>query len=56
MITLLTTWQKGDISLVRDGGDYEKALENIRAKALIMPSRTDLHFPVRQVLSSLVWQ
>lgn len=45
MIALLTTWQKGDISIVRDGGDYEKALKNIKAKGLIMPSKTDLYFP-----------
>lgn len=47
MIALLTTWQRGDISIVRDGGDYEKALKNIKAKGLIMPSKTDLYFPVR---------
>ncbi|KAF9227324.1 alpha/beta-hydrolase [Gyrodon lividus] len=47
MIALLATWQKGDISLVRDGGDYEKALKSIKAKALIMPSKTDLYFPSR---------
>ena len=47
MIALLTTWQRGDISIVRDGGDYEKALKSIKAKGLIMPSKTDLYFPVR---------
>lgn len=46
MIALLNTWQKGDISIIRDGGDYEKALKSIKAKALIMPSKTDLYFPV----------
>ncbi|KAG2368433.1 Alpha/Beta hydrolase protein [Suillus spraguei] len=45
MIALLTTWQKGDISIIRDGGDYEKALKSIKAKGLIMPSKTDLYFP-----------
>ncbi|KAG2150371.1 Alpha/Beta hydrolase protein [Suillus clintonianus] len=45
MIALLNTWQKGDISIVRDGGDYEKALKSIKAKGLIMPSKTDLYFP-----------
>ncbi|KAG1788823.1 Alpha/Beta hydrolase protein [Suillus plorans] len=45
MIALLNTWQKGDISIIRDGGDYEKALKSIKAKALIMPSKTDLYFP-----------
>lgn len=46
MLTLLNTWQTGDISLVRDGGDYEKALKSIKAKGLLMPSKTDLYFPV----------
>ncbi|KAG9316648.1 Alpha/Beta hydrolase protein [Chiua virens] len=45
MVALLTTWQRGDISIVRDGGDYEKALKSIKAKGLIMPSKTDLYFP-----------
>ncbi|KAL5507007.1 hypothetical protein ACEPAH_6463 [Sanghuangporus vaninii] len=45
LITLLHTWQSGDISKIRDGGDLEKALKSITAKALIMPSKTDLYFP-----------
>ncbi|OCB90443.1 homoserine acetyltransferase [Sanghuangporus baumii] len=45
LITLLHTWQSGDISKIRDGGDLEKALKAITAKALIMPSKTDLYFP-----------
>lgn len=47
MLTLLKTWQTGDVSLVRDNGDYEKCLGAITAKSLIMPSKTDLYFPVR---------
>ncbi|KAH7926734.1 alpha/beta-hydrolase [Leucogyrophana mollusca] len=47
MVALLNTWQNGDISKVRDEGNYEKALSSIKAKALIMPSKTDLYFPVR---------
>ena len=46
LITLLHTWQSGDISKIRDGGDLEKALKSIKVKALIMPSKTDLYFPV----------
>ena len=46
MIALLNTWQNGDISKVRDDGNYEKALRDIKAKVLLMPSRTDLYFPV----------
>jgi homoserine O-acetyltransferase len=52
MIALLNTWQEGDISIVRDGGDYEKALKSIKAKGLIMPSKTDLYFPVSPPQSS----
>ncbi|KAH7929647.1 alpha/beta-hydrolase [Leucogyrophana mollusca] len=44
MIALLNTWQTGDISQVRDGGDYEKALRSIKAQALLLPSNTDLMF------------
>jgi len=46
LITLINTWSAGDISLVRDSGDYEKALKSIRAKGLVMPCKTDLYFPV----------
>lgn len=46
MLTLINTWQSGDISQIRDGGDYARALSNITAKGLIMPSKTDLYFPV----------
>lgn len=46
MLTLLSTWQNGDISKVRDNGNYEQALKSIKAKGLIMPSKTDLYFPV----------
>lgn len=46
----------GDISLVnpeRDGGDLSKSLGAIKAKGLIMPSKTDLYFPVSALLSFL---
>lgn len=46
MLALLNTWQNGDISQVRDGGDLEAALKSIKAKGLIMPCKTDLYFPV----------
>lgn len=49
MVTLINTWQQGDISLVRHGGDYEKCLSEITAKGLIMPCKTDLYFPVRLI-------
>jgi len=44
MITLLRTWQAGDISKIRDGGDLQKTLSSITAKGLIMPCKTDLYF------------
>ena len=47
MLALLETWQRGDISIVRDGGDFAGSLRTIKAKALIMPCNTDLYFCVR---------
>ncbi len=47
MLALLETWQRGDISIVRDGGDFAGSLRAIKAKALIMPCKTDLYFCVR---------
>ena len=46
-LALLWTWQKGDITLYHpeDNGDLAKALERIKARCLIMPSRTDQYFP-----------
>lgn len=46
LLTLLHTWQTGDVSTVRDGGDLGTCLSQIKAKGLIMPSKTDLSFPV----------
>ncbi|KAF8993766.1 Alpha/Beta hydrolase protein [Cyathus striatus] len=45
LLTLLTTWQTGDVSKIRHGGDLKKCLGEIKAKGLIMPSKTDLYFP-----------
>ncbi|KDQ57462.1 hypothetical protein JAAARDRAFT_58074 [Jaapia argillacea MUCL 33604] len=44
MLTLLHTWQAGDVSKIRDGGDLTKCLKAIKAKGLIMPCKTDLYF------------
>lgn len=42
---MLQTWQNGDISSQTPyNGDLEKALASIRAKALVLPSQTDLYF------------
>jgi homoserine O-acetyltransferase/O-succinyltransferase len=46
LLTMLWTWQNGDISaneLYR--GDFKKALGSITAKAYVMPGTTDLYFP-----------
>jgi homoserine O-acetyltransferase len=46
LLTMLWTWQNGDISANElYGGDFKKALGAITAKAYVMPGRTDLYFP-----------
>ncbi len=47
LLTMLWTWQNGDISdneLYK--GDFKKALGAIKAKAYVMPGQTDLYFPL----------
>ncbi|PCH43807.1 homoserine acetyltransferase [Wolfiporia cocos MD-104 SS10] len=44
MLSLLQTWQDGDASQVRDGGDLEQCLRAIKAKVLLLPCKTDLYF------------
>jgi homoserine O-acetyltransferase len=47
LLTMLWTWQNGDISANEVyGGDLKKALGAIKAKAYVMPGQTDLYFPV----------
>ncbi|KAK5631132.1 hypothetical protein RRF57_006847 [Xylaria bambusicola] len=46
MMTMLSTWQSADCSkqdLYK--GDFELAMRSIKAKTLILPSKTDLYFP-----------
>ena len=46
LLAMLSTWQSGDVSNNPNyKGDFVKALGSIKAKALIMPSRTDQYFP-----------
>lgn len=46
LLTMLWTWQNGDISANEVfNGDFVKALGAIKAKAFVMPGRTDLYFP-----------
>ncbi|HEY9646489.1 MAG TPA: alpha/beta fold hydrolase [Chroococcidiopsis sp.] len=46
LLAMLWSWQRADIS---DNpmyqGDFERALRSIQAKAIVMPSATDLYFP-----------
>lgn len=54
LITLLHTWQTGDVSLIgkpglateSDDAAFTNSLAGIKAKGLIMPCKTDLYFPV----------
>ena len=47
LLSMLWTWQHGDISdNALYGRDFKKALGAIKAKAYLMPSDTDLYFPV----------
>jgi homoserine O-acetyltransferase/O-succinyltransferase len=46
LMALLATWQSTDLGRhAKFGGDLDKALGTIRARALVMPSETDLYFP-----------
>ncbi|KAF2200172.1 homoserine acetyltransferase family protein [Delitschia confertaspora ATCC 74209] len=46
MLVMLQTWQAGDCSNQEPyNGDFKKAMEGIKAKALVMPAKTDLYFP-----------
>ena len=46
LLAMVATWQAGDISSNPTyQGDFEKALGSIKARALVMPSRTDQYFP-----------
>ncbi|WP_134500992.1 alpha/beta fold hydrolase [Microvirga pakistanensis] len=46
LLAMMWTWQNADISAnpLYDG-DFDRALRAITAKAVVMPSRTDLYFP-----------
>jgi homoserine acetyltransferase len=46
MLVMLQTWQSGDCSQQEPyNGNFEKAMASIKAKALVLPSKTDLYFP-----------
>lgn len=42
---MLYTWQTGDVSKQEPyNGDFEAAMKGIKAKALVLPAKTDLYF------------
>lgn len=46
LLAMLQTWQAADISAAHPfAGEFEQALGAITAKAIVMPSQTDLYFP-----------
>jgi homoserine O-acetyltransferase len=46
LLAMLATWQAADVSdNPRFGGDLERALGSITARAIVMPCKTDLYFP-----------
>ncbi|KAH8891205.1 homoserine O-acetyltransferase [Thozetella sp. PMI_491] len=46
LLVMLQTWQSGDVSNQEPyNGDFKKAMGSIKAKTLILPSKTDLYFP-----------
>jgi homoserine acetyltransferase len=44
LLGMARMWQAGDVGALRGDGSYEKALESIQARVLVMPSRTDQYF------------
>ena len=46
LLVMLHTWQSGDCSKQEPyNGNFEEAMGAIEAKALVLPSKTDLYFP-----------
>ncbi|KAF2025739.1 homoserine acetyltransferase [Setomelanomma holmii] len=46
MLVMAHTWQAGDCSAQDPySGDFKKAMQGIKAKALVLPGKTDLYFP-----------
>lgn len=44
LLAMLGTWQRADVGKHHRGG-FEGAMRSITARAIVMPSRTDLYFP-----------
>ncbi|PTU22929.1 hypothetical protein P175DRAFT_0430811 [Aspergillus ochraceoroseus IBT 24754] len=46
LLVMMQTWQSGDVSKQEPyNGNFEKAMAAIKAKILVLPSKTDLYFP-----------
>lgn len=46
MLTMAHTWQAGDCSQQEPyNGNFDKAMQGIKAKTLVLPAKTDLYFP-----------
>ena len=45
LLVLARMWQAGDVGALREDGNFEKALESVDSKMLVMPARTDQYFP-----------
>lgn len=46
VLAQIATWQSADVGALKPyGGDFERALGAIRARAVVMPSETDPYFP-----------
>lgn len=46
MLVMLQTWQSGDCSQQKPyDGNFEMAMQGIKARTLVLPSKTDLYFP-----------
>jgi homoserine O-acetyltransferase len=45
LLAMLDTWQQADVATTAPGG-FENALQQVQARCIVMPSTTDLYFPV----------
>ncbi|KAK1474766.1 hypothetical protein CCUS01_05391 [Colletotrichum cuscutae] len=46
LLVMIHTWQSADVSNQEPyNGDFKKAMASIKAKTLVLPSKTDLYFP-----------
>jgi len=54
MLVMLHTWQAGDCSAQEPySGNFDAAMKGIKAKALVLPSKTDLYF--RESIGATQW-